>query len=317
MTVGGNVYARAFNGDATGVAVTTSESAAVNVYGNVSAIGYGNATGVSVLAKDGGVKGYVGGNVYAGAYNGNATGVSVVAIAAFVDIAGNVTAKSQYGNATGVYIYDAEIAEVTVGGDVHASSAFSDATGVYAKSVKGYLRLAVGGNVVVTGYAGATGVKINNAKGYSVVDVTGEISAYTKNGGAYGVDTIGAANIMVGGVSAIGKERLRLRSRCAYTRAWASINLDVTGDVYARAYDGAAIGVFVTVGEDYNFTGAIGGNVTAIADYEVHGVQITRAARTSPAFTSAATLSPCRTKTMQQAPISSRVTPPALTSTAM
>ncbi len=273
VTVGGNVYARAFNGDAAGVAITTDDVAEVNVYGNVTAIAYGNASGVSVRSE-GGIKGYVGGNVYAGAYDGNATGVSLEAIAVFATVVGNVTAKSQYGNATGVNVYSLEVAIVDVGGDVHASSSFGYATGVYAKSLKGYLGLTAGGNVLVTGYTGAAGVKTFNIKGYTYINVTGQVSAYAKDGDAYGVDTIGTANITVGAASAIA------HGGSAYgvdsiTPLGGDLSVNVAHDVYARSYGGNAVGVYASINGDYNFTGNIGGNVTAIADYSAHGVQIT------------------------------------------
>ena len=275
VTVGGNVYARAFDGDASGVMIQPKYVGHVQVYGNVTAIGTGNATGVSVntivVATT-----HVGGNVYAYAGEGTALGVGVSAGKyATAEVIGNVTAHSAHGNATGVSGYSEEFVGISVYGDVRVSAPYGNAIGVTARTVDGPAFVYVGGNVHVTGYGLAKGVYSTSPK-YNHVSVYGQVSAYASNGNAFGVETIGAANINLGGVSAVAHNDGGFAYGVdATTPEGGDVYLTVANDVYARDYGGRAIGILGTVSGDFGFYGNIGGNVTAIADGDATGAQIT------------------------------------------
>ena len=227
---------------ATGMKATTYGSLASVIAGeNVSATSnYGRAT--AIYAENSNAAGtthvYVGGNVFATAYDNasgvfvNAQGAADVSIAHSVDIqathgaaygvnifargdaasyvGGGIFVDSAYSYATGVQIFGEKNVGIGVGGDVSVSAA-KFATGIFAGGIIGYdTNVYVGGNVTVSGYSGASGV---TALGGNVtVEVEGRTKASSYLTGATGVfvatggaDTV---TVAIGGSYAYSRQRL-------------------------------------------------------------------------------------------------------------
>ncbi|HEY3811651.1 MAG TPA: hypothetical protein VGL66_00370, partial [Caulobacteraceae bacterium] len=233
VSVGGDVYALAPDGNATGITVAGGKGgfyADVYVGGNVSATGKYSATGVSITSSG---ENYtrVDGNVTAVATDGSAAGVTATSAYtnATVYVGGSVGAAASI-NATGISVNAGGITggygDVTVIGDVTAEAGTGTAAGVVAEG--GHTDVIVGGNVTAVSNSG-TAVGIESVAEYGVnVTVDGNVYAHSVSGnGAIGVIAAsdGYVTVNVGGTTeVIGK--------LAY-------------GVFAESEGGGAVGVYV------------------------------------------------------------------------
>ncbi|HWE48045.1 MAG TPA: hypothetical protein VG407_18655, partial [Caulobacteraceae bacterium] len=297
--VGGDVYAKAVTGTATGVyAYSETNTAYVHVGGDAKAHSYlGDATAVYGKAAETDLE--VVGNVTAVAY-GNATGVlSVGTIDSYVNVGGNVAAVALNGQAYGVDASSSDSTEVIVYGSVSASSKFGSAIGVVATS--GHVAgVSVYGNAVAySEYGNAIAVK--DAAGYQAgVHVGGTAYAKSKLENATGEFVTGGnyAQIYGGNVGAVALDgvaegiyitsgdatRINLsgnviaKGDTSATGVYAEsksglVSVDIGGMVYARAY-GNTIGVETKSGTATTIT--VGGDVEAISvDGVAEGVNAT------------------------------------------
>ena len=251
VQVGGNVYADAEFGNATGVdALAHGGDSGVYVNGGVLARSqFGNATGVSATSTgDAGVT--VGGSVRAYSADGAATGVSSSATDdSTVYVTGNVTAEAPTG-ATGVDAFSSGSGNATakVFGNVTVISSAGGALGVEAQTLGNFTAHAyVGGNVVVMGDHGALPASKRLAGDNAYVDVKGNIVVGSFLGEAVGAEACSyyrIGNVVVhGDVTAVSIGDIALGVCCGRPHRLAYARMS-TGTVTAQSTLGAgAIGV--------------------------------------------------------------------------
>jgi uncharacterized protein YhjY with autotransporter beta-barrel domain len=276
----GNVYAASFAGNATGVNVISGfGDTDVYVGGNVTAKSYGGeAIGIQGNAAIGAMDVTVNGDVYAGSHDGNATGIVTYSDdESSIHVGGDVTAVSYAGAATAINTSAFDDVYTFVGGKVTALSTNGVATGVDSVVTKGVDysdQVVVNGEVVVHGAEGAYGViAANNSDfGFTSVHVGGNVTAITYDNNAIGVVAVGdGANVYIGGSvyaysrngSAFGVNTVSANDATTY----------IKGDVRARSYLGSALGVVSVGSTAYGNDITIHGNVTAIGETGAFGVE--------------------------------------------
>ena len=235
----GSVYARSYNANAYGIEIKTSGNIGVNVVGDAVALAYGNAT----------------------ALWGNSSGGDVS-----LSAGGNVTAVSSgvTGNAIGIHAFAAEgYATIHGGTNTYASGAFLAAgLGAYGRSG---VYVGATGNILAVSDTIAIGAQAIANYGNTTVDIGGVSIA---RGGylAFGINAYSYhdnVSVTAGGAAAITTSTNALSTTIGVhaTAAYGTVDVDVTGDVYASG-SGTVFGVFAH--GDLDTKASVGGNATAL-----------------------------------------------------
>ncbi len=247
LTVDGGVSATGTSSGAWGIEVNASGASPVtlDVTHGVSAVG---ATTAYAIKVEGGTTGNiaidVGGQVYAYAGSGNAVGVRLGGDYGATDTidAGSVTAIAPNGAAFGIQIGGPAAGNVSsnvvidVTHDIYAHAATGSAYGIDVTIVNdGNLTTTVGGNVRVKAQNIAYGVYANVTEGTANVTISGNLTAISTGGYAYGADVRGRYGAYVGVNGNVAVTAPDNASGVIVTSGNGTAYAKVGGDVYVKS----------------------------------------------------------------------------------